>query len=302
MMARLYLPKRSVNPEEIVMSHRLFSTIVCLSTLLLSIGSANGQTYKNIALNPKDVRAPGHGFPHASSNSEYPCIYPQDTAGGNQCAPDTTFLALSAINGDTNNASHGTLAYASWGPQLTVPGLWWKVDFGHNVTVDKVKIWVRADWAGTPSHDSYWKKATLVFSNGTRDTISIDSVRTGQSFAFSSRVTQSIIITDFVASNPAKWCAFTEVQVWGYDPATAITSAPSRSAVFSRPGAALCVEPGESGFRLSMPPGVWGIELYDLHGRKIWASALSGSQNPLVVAPPLCRSKVVLVRYLMSLK
>lgn len=166
MMARLYLPKRSVNPEEIVMSHRLFSTIVCLSTLLLSIGSANGQTYKNIALNPKDVRAPGHGFPHASSNSEYPCIYPQDTAGGNQCAPDTTFLALSAINGDTNNASHGTLAYASWGPQLTVPGLWWKVDFGHNVTVDKVKIWVRADWRERRLTTATGKKPLWSFRTG----------------------------------------------------------------------------------------------------------------------------------------
>jgi hypothetical protein len=270
--------------------------IVLVLFLILS-GLSQGavcQTYRNIALNPNDVRAPGHGFPHASSNSEYPCNY--DTAPN--CVPDTTFLALSAINGDTLNTSHGSLAYASWGPQLTSPGpLWWKVDFGHDVTVDKVKIWVRADWSG--GHDSYWKRATLVFTNGTRDTISIDSLKTGQEFPFSSRTTQSIMITDFVASNPAKWCAFTEVQAWGYDPATSVASPPS-GARRTAPAAplALCLLPGISPSRLCVPAGTARVELYSVLGKKVWErTCRPGTGQTLVDLPRNLPQGVFQARY-----
>ncbi len=233
--------------------------------------------YRNIALNPNDVRAPGHGFPHASSNSEYSCIYPQDTTGGNHCSPDTTFLALSAINGDTFNTSHGSLYYASWGPQLHVPGLYWKIDFGHNVSVDKVKLWLRADWAGIPSHDSYWKRATLVFSDNSRDTIHVDSVKSGQEFSFASRTVTSLSITDLVPSDSTKWCAFTEVQVWGYDPSTSATPPSARTALC---GAAtprmLLVVPGVTSSLLRVPDKIDRIELYSVLGKKIWECRCAG--------------------------
>ena len=246
--------------------------------------------YKNIALNPGDVRAPGHGFPHASSNSEYPCIYPADTSGGNHCTPDTTFLALDAINGDTLNTSHGSLTYASWGPQLTVPGLWWKVDFGHDVIVDKVKIWLRADWAG--GHDSYWKRATLVFTNGTRDTITIDSLKTGQEFHFTSRNTQSITITDFIASNSAKWCAFTEVQVWGYDPPTAVSSPMSSArAAGVCDGRLFCFIPGPSTRVIQFPTDAVGAEIYSVQGKRICTISRGNNANTSSLPLPSGLSK-----------
>jgi hypothetical protein len=250
---------------------------------------AAGQ-YKNVALNPGDVRAPGHGYPHASSNSEYPCIYPADTTNGNHCVPDTTFLALSAINGDTLNTSHGSLAYASWGPQLTVPGLWWKIDFGHDVTIDKVKIWVRADWSG--GHDSYWKRATLVFTNGTRDTITIDSLKTGQESHFTSRNTQSITVTDFIASNPAKWCAFTEVQVWGYDPPTAVSSpVPFARTARVRNGRLFCLIPGVSPRAMQLPADAAGAELYSVQGKRICTIRRGNNANTSSLPLPSGLSK-----------
>jgi hypothetical protein len=246
--------------------------------------------YKNVALNRGDVRAPGHGYPHTSSNSEYPCIYPADTTNGNHCVPDTTFLALSAINGDTLNTSHGSLTYASWGPQLTVPGLWWKVDFGHDVTVDQVKIWVRADWSG--GHDSYWKRATLVFTNGTRDTITIDSLKTGQEFQFTSRNTQSITITDFVASNPAKWCAFTEVQVWGYDPPTAVSSpVPFTRTACVCDGRVFCFIPGASLRAIQFPVDAAGAEMYSMQGKRICTIRRDNNTNSSSLPLPSGLSK-----------
>lgn len=272
-------------------SHQV--TLVVLWIILTSLApAAVCQTYRNIALNPNDVRAPGHGFPHASSNSEYPCNY--DTAPN--CVPDTTFLALSAINGDTLNTSHGSLTYASWGPQLTAPSpLWWKVDFGHDVTVDKVKIWVRADWSG--GHDSYWKRATIVFTNGARDTITIDSLKTGQEFPFASRTTQSITITDLVASNPAKWCAFTEIQVWGYDPATSVVLPPASA----RPASAspvVCLVAGISSCRLRVPAGTSRVELYSILGKKVWERVCQpGSSQTLIDLPRNLPQGVLQARY-----
>jgi hypothetical protein len=247
---------------------------VCLA------GVYAADVYKNVALNPSDVRAAGMGFPHASSNSEYPCIYPADTTGGNHCVPDTTFLALDAINGDTLNTAHGSMQYASWGPQLTVPGLWWKVDFGHDVTVDKVKIWLRADWSG--GHDSYWKRATLVFSNGFRDTILIDSLKTGQEFKFTSMTTQSITITDFVASNPAKWCAFTEVQAWGYDAPTAVTMHQRLQHTADRANVSFLAFPGIKPTVLDFPQGSYAGEVYSISGEKIrtFVRPVNGSKTP----------------------
>jgi hypothetical protein len=214
-------------------------------------------------------------------------MYPQDTANGNHCAPDTTFLALSAINGDTNNAGHGTLAYASWGPQKSVPGLWWKVDFGHPVIVDKVKIWVRADWAGSPSHDSYWKRATLVFSDATRDTVSIDSLRWGQSFSFLSRTTQSVTFTDFVASDTSKWCAFTEVQAWGYDPQSSVARSPEtvNGRTTSLPSR-VCLLPGQPASRIRMSGNLQRVDLFSIAGVKVCEILCVGTENETLLALP----------------
>ncbi len=270
------------------------SRTIVLACLLISIGlicQANGQTYRNIALNPNDVRATGHGFPHASSNSEYPCNY--DTTPN--CVPNNQYIALNAINGDTNNTSE--TAYPSWGPNLTFAGLWWKVDFGHDVSVDKVKIWVRADWSG--GHDSYWKRATLVFTNGTRDTIAIDSLKTGQEFPFASRITQSVTITDFVASNPAKWCAFAEVQVWGYDPPTsakpAMTSAPNFHVADA---GVVCSVPDVSSLRLHVPDKVVRVELFSVLGRKVWGcECKAGPNGSFVSIPPDLRAGIFYAKY-----
>ena len=115
--------------------------------------------YRNLALNPCDQPRPDLAiYPHATSNSVARNLF--------------DFEARNAIDGVTRNEHHGVWPYQSWGPELK-PGAWWKVDFGRPVTLDKVRLMLRADFP----HDSYWKHADVEFSDGSRMTIQLHTDR-----------------------------------------------------------------------------------------------------------------------------
>jgi hypothetical protein len=179
--------------------------------MIMAFSIVSNAAYRNVALNKSDIHdskwKPASGYPHASSNNEYNAPSPG--------VAEPRYYAIGAINGDTANEHHGVEGYFSWGPQMNFPNLYWRVDFGKLMLVDKVVIWVRADW---PTHDSYWKSATLVFSDSTKVDIKIDSLCTPQTFSFTPRKTSTVTITNLVQSNKSMWCGFTEVQVWGDDP------------------------------------------------------------------------------------
>ncbi len=158
--------------------------------------------YRNLALNPCDVRsteqAPAQTFPHSTTNS------------ASRNAFD--FEARNAIDGSTQNGHHGVWPYQSWGPQLR-NDLWWKLDFGRTVELDKVRLMVRADFP----HDSYWKSADVEFSDGSHVSLQIGSSAQFQDFPFKKRRVSWLRITNLVAADPAKWCSFIEVEAWGRD-------------------------------------------------------------------------------------
>ena len=158
--------------------------------------------YGNVALNPCDQRqaegAPIPLFPHASTNSVSRSLF--------------DFEARNAIDGVTQNGHHGVWPYQSWGPQLRTD-LWWKVDFGRPVELDKLRLMVRADFP----HDSYWKSADVEFSDGSRQSIQIGSSSGFQDFPFPKRRVSWLRLTNLVPVDPAKWCSFIEVEAWGRD-------------------------------------------------------------------------------------
>jgi hypothetical protein len=155
--------------------------------------------YRNVALNPNDVQGEAKGYPHASSNSE--------------CRGEACFAARNAIDGLTENRGHGP-KFPSWGPDKIVDA-WWKVEFGRSVQVDRLVLVIRADFP----HDSHWKSATVEFSDGSRETISIKKMPKPQTFRFKPRTVVWLKITDLVQDQPLGWCALTEVEVWGRDAA-----------------------------------------------------------------------------------
>lgn len=156
--------------------------------------------YRNVALNPCDVMRKDEGsvdfYPHASSNSVSRSLF--------------DFEARNAIDGRSLNGHHGVWPYQSWGPQLRTD-IWWKLDFGRPVRVDKVRLMVRADFP----HDSYWKKADLEFSDGSRVPLQISSSPAFQEFSFPARRVEWMRIANVVPADPTKWCALMEVEAWG---------------------------------------------------------------------------------------
>jgi hypothetical protein len=161
-----------------------------------SHSSSLGQ-YRNLALNPSDVRGPAVTYPHAASNSE--------------CRNELCYAAKNAIDGNTANRGHGP-KYPSWGPDKRTD-IWLKIDFGRAVEVNKVVICIRADFP----HDAYWHTGSIEFSDGSKEKISLQKTANPQEFLFSPRRINWLRITDLIQDEPLGWCAFTEVQAFGRD-------------------------------------------------------------------------------------
>jgi hypothetical protein len=158
--------------------------------------------YRNLALNPCDLRqseeAAAQIFPHASTNSVSRSLF--------------DFEARNAIDGVTQNGHHGVWPFQSWGPQLRTD-LWWKLEFGRPVELNKIRLMVRADFP----HDSYWKSAEVEFSDGSHVSIQIGSSPEFQDFPFPKRRVSWLRITNLVPVDSARWCSFIEVEAWGRD-------------------------------------------------------------------------------------
>jgi hypothetical protein len=156
--------------------------------------------HRNLAVNPCDLMrhddASVRFYPHASSNSVSRSLF--------------DFEARNAIDGRSLNGHHGVWPYQSWGPQLRTD-IWWKVDFGRPVRVNKVRLMVRADYP----HDSYWKNADLEFSDGSRVPLQISSSPAFQEFSFPSRRAEWMRIVNVIPADPAKWCSLIEAEAWG---------------------------------------------------------------------------------------
>jgi hypothetical protein len=176
--------------------------------------------YRNLAANPLD-RAAGGVFPHATSNSV--------------CRGDASFEARNAIDGQLKNRGHGGWPYQSWGPDAQAD-LWWQVDFGRTVEIDKIIVTLRADFP----HDGTWRNAKLRFADGSNQTIELAASATPQSFRF-----KHVVKTHFVRLEPANpqpradsWCGLTELEAWGRDP-IAIGADPAQPAP---PAATITIE------------------------------------------------------------
>ena len=155
---------------------------------------------RNISLNSHDRHNVPKYFPHAVANfvtREDPC-----------------FFERNAIDGVTNNLSHGKYPYHSWGGGLR-EDLEFEVHFGMDTEVSEVTVYIRADFP----HDTYWKEMDIEFSDKSRHHIELSGVAEGQTFAFPPKVTEYVKLTGFkqqrLEDGSLSFAALTELEVKG---------------------------------------------------------------------------------------
>lgn len=155
------------------------------------------QNYRNLSENVWDQHGEVCCYPHASANVE--------TRG------ESVFAALNAIDGVTVSESHGKWPFESWGINRREDATW-KLEFGRSVDVDKLVIYTRADFP----HDNWWEKMTVMFSDGTSQTLDLTKGGQAQVFSIQKEGINWLEICDLVkADDPSPFPALTQLQVFG---------------------------------------------------------------------------------------
>ena len=153
--------------------------------------------YRNLSENVWDQHGEVNCYPHASANVE--------TRG------ESVFAALNAIDGVTVSESHGQWPYESWGINRRDDATW-KLEFGRPVVMDKLIIYTRADFL----HDNWWEKATVTFSDGTKEILDLKKGGEAQVFSIHKKDIEWLELSELIkADDPSPFPALTQLQVYG---------------------------------------------------------------------------------------
>jgi len=146
-------------------------------------------------------------------------------------APEATITASSAyrnlphylpgnvIDGNRANKGHGK-DFPSWGPDKT-GDQWLKLEWGKDMFVDRVNIYIRADFRPYTSkdHDSWWKRGVIELSSGRRVPFKLEKTADAQVIEIKIKKwpPEPVRWLKFTNLVPAenKWCGFSEVEVMG---------------------------------------------------------------------------------------
>ncbi len=136
-------------------------------------------------------------------------------SASSECRGMAPFLAKNVVDGDKRNTGHGK-NFPSWGPELE-PKSWLRFDWDHDVFVDRLNIYIRADFK--KEHDSWWKSGVVELSTGEK--IPFELEKTSDLQVISLPIKQwppkpiRWLKIDDLTPNENKWCGFSEVEVMG---------------------------------------------------------------------------------------
>ena len=152
---------------------------------------------RNLAFDPYDAHGDTGFYPHASANVE--------TRG------EAVFAARNAVDGVYENDAHGVWPYQSWGINRD-PNAALTLHFGRPVTVDELRLTLRADFP----HDSWWTKATVRFSDGSEEVLSLKKTAAPQRFPMVPRTVTELTLCELIkADDPSPFPALTQIEAWG---------------------------------------------------------------------------------------
>ena len=156
---------------------------------------------RNLAFNPYDQHGENGFFPHTSANVE--------------THREAVFASYNAVDGIYQNASHGEWPYQSWGINRD-PKAAWTLDFGRPVTVDELRVTLRADFP----HDSWWTQGTVDFSDGGSETLHFEKTDATQRFSITPRTVTKLTLHSLIkADDPSPFPALSQFEAWGKEAA-----------------------------------------------------------------------------------
>ncbi|QVI34555.1 hypothetical protein KG086_12415 [Lacticaseibacillus chiayiensis] len=152
---------------------------------------------RNLALNTYDQHEETTAYPHISANAE--------------TRNETVFYAKNAIDGVIANEKHGSYPFQSWGIAGRADAEL-MLDFGRPVDLNQLILILRADYP----HDSYWTDATVTFSNGNVQQLSLAKTANPQAFDLSAKHITWLKLTHLVkAPDSSSFPALTQLEAWG---------------------------------------------------------------------------------------
>jgi hypothetical protein len=163
-----------------------------------TVDDAEWNAYRNISENPFDRRGDTTYYPHCTATVE--------------TRDESVFAARNTIDGIVEPSCHGNWPYQSWG-DAEDPTAEIRIEFGRVVTVDKVRINLRADFP----HDNYWKQAYLAFSDGSGIDLNLKKIGDAQEFLFPKRDITWVKLTNLIkdTDDPSPFPALTQWTVFG---------------------------------------------------------------------------------------
>ncbi len=153
---------------------------------------------RNLALNPFDTHGDTGMYPHASANVE--------------TRDEALFAARNAIDGVFANTSHYPYPFQSWGINKD-PNAALTVEFGVPVDIDEIRLTLRGDYP----HDSYWTKATIEFTDGSREVVSLTNSLAPQCFTVEKKGIKKLTLKELIKhEDESPYPALTQLEAWGY--------------------------------------------------------------------------------------
>ncbi len=149
-----------------------------------------GNPLRNLALNPDAYTYWLRSYPRVTANSHFKYLP--------QCSP------VCVIDG-TNGGG-------CWRPNRRTD-LWLNVEFGREITTEKIVLTLALD-KGQPRT---WTSATLAFSNGEKQDISLRCTAEPQAFTFPPKTCSSVKLTNLTQAFPLTDNGIAEIEVWGTD-------------------------------------------------------------------------------------
>lgn len=166
---------------------------------LISVRPDLSNEYRNLALNPADQRGETDAYPHATANVE--------------TRNESVFCARNVIDGLLSARGHGEWPYQSWGIGTRTDACL-TVDFGRQVWVDAMALYLRADFP----HDAYWVQGTVALSDGFTLTFPLKGMDGAQRVELSGhRVSWARLERLIKCDMPSAFPALRQWEIYGQD-------------------------------------------------------------------------------------